>query len=72
MKCPNCGGENITFIPNTQTKTRGCVSWVLAMVISLITFGIGLIYFIYLLVTNKKTITTTRAICGKCGHQWDA
>lgn len=72
MKCPNCGGEKITFIPNTQTKTRGCAAWLIAIIISFITFGIGLIYFIYLLATNKKTVTTTRAICNNCGHQWDA
>lgn len=71
MKCPICGGEKLTFIPNTQTKTRGIASWLTWLLIAFVTFGVGLIFLVFMLATNKKTITTTRAICNNCGHQWD-
>lgn len=71
MNCPNCGSENIEFIANTQSKNRSCLSWILMFLLFFFTLGIGLIFWIIMLATNKKTITKTRAICRNCGHQWD-
>ncbi|MDD4575117.1 MAG: hypothetical protein PHI36_01690 [Bacteroidales bacterium] len=71
MACPKCGSENISYIANTQSKNRGVGSWLGWLFIAFITCGIGLIFWFFMALTNKKTITKTRCICNKCGHQWD-
>ena len=71
MKCPRCGSENIDFVANTQSKNRGAGSWFLWLLFGFCTFGIGLIFWFFMALTNKKTITKTRAICKNCGNQWD-
>lgn len=71
MVCPRCGGKNITYIGNTQSKNRGCLSWLMWVIIAICTFGIGLIFWFFMALTNKKTITKTRAVCQDCGFQWD-
>lgn len=71
MNCPRCGGNDIQFISNTQSKNRGCLSWILWLLFAFVTFGIGLIFWFFMALTNKKTLTKTRAVCKNCGNQWD-
>ena len=71
MHCPKCGSQNIEFISNTQSKNRGLGSWLFWIIIWFVTFGIGFIFWVVMIMTNKKTLTKTRAICRNCGHQWD-
>ena len=71
MKCPRCGSENIDFVSNTQSKNRGVGSWLMWLLIAFLTFGIGLIFWFFMALTNKKTTTKTRAICKNCGNQWN-
>lgn len=75
IKCPNCGNDDIQFISNVQSKNRGCLSWLFWILIwifiTVITIGIGLIFLVFIVLTNKKTLTRTRAVCKHCGHQWD-
>lgn len=71
MKCPKCGNDNIEFVSNVQSKNRRALSWIGWLLFAFLTFGIGLLFWFFMALTNKKTITKTRAICKNCGHQWD-
>lgn len=71
MRCPKCGSEDIDFIGNTQSKHRSLLSWIFWILIAFCTFGIGLLFLFFMGITNSKTSTKTRAICKKCGNQWD-
>lgn len=71
MECPKCGCKSISYVGNTQSKNRGCGSWIGWLFIAFVTFGIGLLFWFFMVLTNKKTITKTRCICNNCGHQWD-
>lgn len=71
MRCPKCGCEHVEFIANTQSKNRGAGSWLFWLFVGFITFGLGWIFWFFMALTNKKTVTKTRAICKNCGHQWD-
>ena len=71
MNCPKCGSDDIQFISDTQTKRRSVLSWLLWILIALCTFGVGLIFLYFMGITNSKTKTRTRAICKKCGNQWN-
>lgn len=71
MRCPKCGSEDIHFIGDTQTKQRSLGSWLFWLTIAFCTFGIGLLFLFFMGLTNSKTNTKTRAICKKCGNQWN-
>ncbi len=71
MKCPRCGSEDIEFISNTYSKNRGCLSWIGWTLLAVFTCGLGFLFLYFMALTNKKTLTKTRAICRNCGNQWD-
>lgn len=71
MTCKNCGSNDIAIISNTQTKNRSLGSWLLWILFAFCTFGIGLLFLFFMALTNKKTLTKTRAVCKNCGNQWD-
>ena len=71
IRCPKCGGTKISFISNTQSKNRGCLSWIFWFLIIFCTLGVGILFWFFMALTNKKTLTTTRAVCNRCGYQWD-
>lgn len=71
MKCPKCKSQNIEFIANTQSKNRSAASWLFWILVGVVTCGLGWIWLIFMCLTNKKTVTKTRAICKDCGFQWD-
>lgn len=71
MRCPRCGSDDIQFLSNTQSQNRGCLSWLFWVIIAFFTFGIGLLFLFFMGLTNKKTLTKTRAVCKKCGNQWE-
>lgn len=71
MSCPRCGSEQISYLGNTVSKNRSAGSWLGWLLIGFFTFGIGWIFLLIMAITNKKTVTNTRAICHKCSHQWN-
>ncbi|MCK9575648.1 MAG: LITAF-like zinc ribbon domain-containing protein [Clostridia bacterium] len=71
MICPKCSSDKISYVANTISKNRGAGSWLFWILVSFLTCGIGLIFWFFMALTNKKTITKTRAICNNCNHQWD-
>lgn len=71
MKCPKCGGENVTVQPVTEikTKNRGCLAWCLWILLAICTCG--LILIIPAITNSKnKSKTTTQAVCQNCGKRW--
>lgn len=80
MKCPNCGGENVTVNVVTdiegKKKHHSVVWWLL--------FGWYWVPFKWFFLTlpalifkifrkRKKIVTTQRTVCccQSCGHTWD-
>jgi DNA-directed RNA polymerase subunit RPC12/RpoP len=71
MKCPRCGSDNVTVqaITEVKTKRRGCLGWLLWIILAICTLGLILIIP---LITNSKTKSKTHseAVCQNCGHRW--
>lgn len=71
MVCPKCGSENVVTqaVIDVDTKHRGCIAWMLWIILALCTLGLILIIP---LITNSKTQskTHTEAICQDCGNRW--
>ncbi|MDR1002929.1 MAG: LITAF-like zinc ribbon domain-containing protein [Oscillospiraceae bacterium] len=71
MKCPNCGSNDVSTHTSetTETKERGCLGWIMWIIVTCFTFGLILIIPF---ITNNKTKTTTRteAVCQSCGKRW--
>jgi len=71
MKCPRCGSDNVTVqaITEVKTKRRGCLGWLLWILLAICTLGLILIIP---LITNSKTKSKTHseAVCQNCGHRW--
>lgn len=71
MVCPRCKSENVSVqaVTDVKTKHRGCLGWLLWILLAICTFGLILIIP---LITNSKTKseTHTEAVCQDCGHRW--
>ena len=75
MQCPKCKNENISVqaVTNTKTKTkhRGCLGWLMWIILAVCTLGLVLIIP---LLTNSKTKTKSKthseAVCQNCGYRW--
>lgn len=71
MRCPRCGSNNVLVqaVTNVKTTHRGCLGWVLWILLAILTFGLILIIP---LITNSKTKskTSTQAVCQQCGKRW--
>ena len=70
MNCPKCKSKDIQFIADTQSKNRSAGKWIGWLLLAFFTCGIGLIFWFIMALTNKKTLTKTRAVCRNCGYQW--
>lgn len=71
MTCRKCGSIDITIqaVTTTKTKRRGCLGWLIWIMLILCTFG--LIIIIPLLTNSKtKSKTHSEAVCQSCGHRW--
>jgi predicted nucleic-acid-binding Zn-ribbon protein len=71
MQCPKCGSMNVItqVVTDVGTKHRGCLGWLLWILLAVCT--LGLILIIPLLTNSKvKTKTHTEAVCQNCGHTW--
>ena len=71
MTCPKCKSENVSAqaVTDVKTKDRGCLGWVLWILLAVCTLGLILIIP---LITNSKTKskTHTEAVCQDCGYRW--
>ncbi|MDR3296058.1 MAG: SHOCT domain-containing protein [Clostridiales Family XIII bacterium] len=71
MICPRCGSTHISVqaVANIYTKHRGCLAWLLWIILACLTFGIILIWP---LLTNMKVKSqiNTEAVCQSCGNRW--
>ena len=70
MFCPKCGSNNITVLSDNYTKRRSVGSWLFWILTSFLTFGIGLIFWFIMAVTNSRDKRGTKAICMNCHHEW--
>ena len=71
MVCPKCRSANVVTqaVTNVKTKHRGCLGWLLWILLAIVTFG--LILIIPLLTNTKvKSKTHTEAVCQNCGNRW--
>jgi len=71
VRCPHCGSNYVTFQVVTDVKTthRGCLGWMLWILLAICT--VGLILIIPALTNSKtKSHNHTLAICQTCGHTW--
>ena len=72
VHCPKCGSTEITFqaVSDVSTQRRGCLGWLIWIILAICTFG--LIIIIPLITNSKnKTKVHTVAICQHCGHRWN-
>jgi DNA-directed RNA polymerase subunit RPC12/RpoP len=71
MVCPKCKSENVNVqaVTDVKTKHRGCLGWMIWILISICTLGLAIIIP---LLTNSKTKSKTHseAVCQNCGHRW--
>lgn len=71
MVCPRCKCDkfNVNVVNETETQNRGCLSWLLWIILACFTFGLILIIP---LATNTKTTNKIRhvAVCQRCGYTW--
>ena len=71
MKCPKCGGTNVSVqivTDSMRTRNRGCL-WTLGrMLLIVCTFGLWLI--IGSSKSKSKMQKHKEAICQTCGHSW--
>ena len=71
MKCPKCGSKNVTVqaVTTTKTKRRGCLGWLMWIILAICTLGL---IIIIPLITNSKTKSKTHseAVCQNCGKRW--
>lgn len=71
MICKKCKSENVVVENETQIKTkrRGCLGWILWILLAIVTFGLILIIPI---ITNSKVKSKSKrvAICQSCGNKW--
>ncbi len=71
LRCKKCGGTNVVvqIVEKVQTKRRGCIAWMLWILLAICTLGLILIIP---LITNSKTRSKTvkMAVCQDCGYSW--
>ena len=71
MKCQKCKSENVSVqaVTNIKTKHRGCLGWLMWIILAVCTLGL---IIIIPLVTNSKTKSKTHseAVCQNCGNRW--
>lgn len=71
MECSNCGSGNVVIqaVTTTKTKRRGCLGWLLWIILAFCTLGL---IIIIPLITNSKTTSSTHseAVCQSCGKRW--
>lgn len=69
--CPKCGSSNVRLENETEvvTKRRGCLGWLLWILLAVFTLGLILIIP---LITNSKVKSKSKVvgICQECGHKW--
>ena len=70
MTCVKCGSENVQVQAVTKIKLRhrGCLGWLLWILLAVCTIGIILIIP---LITNTKIKSKiqSEAVCQNCGHR---
>jgi len=64
MTCPKCGSTEVTMQMMNEDKNKGCL-WLLWFVPVIGWIAMAIILF----TKNKKTVT--KALCQKCGKNWD-
>ncbi|KAB1437589.1 LITAF-like zinc ribbon domain-containing protein [Candidatus Galacturonibacter soehngenii] len=67
MKCPKCGGENISFQTVSESKGTGCFTLLLYLILALTIFGLLIVIPLML---RKKSKTVTYGVCQDCGKRW--
>lgn len=71
IKCPQCGSTNISITQeqDLSVKNRGCIGWLMWIILACCTCGLALIIP---LMTNSKVKSTTKTvcICQDCGRKW--
>lgn len=65
--CPKCHNSNIQYQTVTESRTTGCLTIILYVLLALTIFGLLIVIPLML---RKKTQTVTYAVCQSCGHRW--
>lgn len=71
MICRKCGNDNVNIqsVSNVSIKRRGCLGWIMWIILAFCT--LGLIIIIPLLTNSKiKNESHSEAICQSCGYKW--
>ena len=69
LRCPRCGGTNVTVQTVSEMKKRGCLSILLMLLIACTIIGIPFL-IIWVILRGRKTVTKKYAVCQTCGHSW--
>lgn len=69
LRCPRCGGTNVTVQTASEMKKRGCLSILLMLLIACTIIGIPFL-IIWVILRGRKTVTKKYAVCQTCGHSW--
>ena len=69
LRCPRCGGTNVTVQTVSEMKKRGCLSILLMLLIAFTIVGIPFL-IIWVILRGRKSVTKTYAVCQTCGNTW--
>lgn len=69
LRCPRCGGTNVTVQTVSEMKKRGCLSILLMLLIAFTVVGIPFL-IIWVILRGRKSVTKTYAVCQTCGNRW--
>ena len=69
LRCPRCGGTNVTVQTVSEMKKRGCLSILLMLLIACTIIGIPFL-IIWVILRGRRTVTKKYAVCQTCGHSW--
>lgn len=67
VKCPRCHGHHIQYNTVTESKSAGCFTIILYLLLALTVLGI---FIVIPLMLRDKTKTVTYAVCQDCGYRW--
>ncbi len=65
--CPKCHADNIAYQTVTESRSSGCLTVILYVLLALTILGLLIVIPLML---RKKTETVTYATCQNCGYRW--
>lgn len=66
--CPKCKCDDISYQTVVESRSSGCLTVILYVILALTIFGLLIVIPLML---RKKNRTVTYAVCQGCGNRWE-